>query len=390
MTGFFTAPRISLGPGAIEQLGGLDAHRVFLLVDPALERLARVKHLSEEVEKTGATIERSGDVEIEPTVTSVARLGDKLRAFHPDWIVAVGGGSTIDTAKGAWVRSRHPEWDLAHVTPLVEFDLRPETRFVAVPSTSGSGSEASWQAHVWTAEGDLIELASRELIPDWALLDPELPLSLSRSATADGVADLLGHAIEAWTSEWANPFSDAFARAATDLVVNRIPSLSRRGDDMDLRADVHYAATMAGLAVSNASTGNAHALAHALHYTTGLPHGRLVGIVLPYVIDFNGPVARERLLEIASVVGTAPGSYRGGLGNRVRDLLGSLGIPATLEAAGVGWGRVEADLPKIIHRAMESSSARANPRVASAHEWVELIHLVTTGMPSGPAPVARS
>lgn len=382
--GFFTVPRITWGPGALEQLSALEAHRVAVVVDPRVEKLVRFARVVEELGKTGASVYVTPEVVVEPTVASVESVAEAFRARNPDSVVAVGGGSTMDTARAAWVRWVRPELDLRRVSPLVELGLRARARMVAVPTTSGSGAEASWQVHLWDADGSLVELASRELQPDWAVLDPVFSESLDRPTTADGAADTLAHAVEAIESEWAHPFSDAVAFEALSIAAHALPRLARHPDEEGVRASTQYASTLAGLAMSNASTGNVHALAHALHASTGLRHGRLVGILLPYLVDFNFPSARDALLRVSAVLGPAGPPQRGTVAGRLRELLAPFAIPESLVAAGVDGEAVLRDGDTIVERAMRSTSALANPRIASRTEWQDLLRRVTLGPMNAP------
>jgi alcohol dehydrogenase class IV len=381
--GFFTAPHFTWGPGAIEQLSALGAQRAFVLGDPNLVRRARFQRILEELAKGGGAVDVASDVLIEPTLDSVEPVAEKVRRFHPDWIVAVGGGSTIDTAKGAWARYAQPDLPLDSISPLTGLQLRAKARFVAIPSTSGSGSDATWQAHFWDPRGNLIEVASRELVPDWSLLDPELPTSMPPDVAANSGADFLTHALESLISEWANPFSDGLARSALTTAID-LPKIGRSSDGPELRTRIHIAATLAGLAVSNAQTGNAHALAYALRPVVPLPHGRLVGIVLPYVAEFSFPSARDDFATMAPILGADSVQSRSGVFLRLRDLLKSLGIPGSLAGAGIPPEGVESRTEEIVARAMATSAARASPRVASAHEWRELIRVVAQGIESRP------
>ncbi|HTT26471.1 MAG TPA: iron-containing alcohol dehydrogenase, partial [Thermoplasmata archaeon] len=187
MTTYFVAPRIVAGPGAIEQLSALAAKRAVIVVDPALAAADRHRRLVEELAKTETVTEIVPGPPSEPTIDSVEALAGRVRSARPEWIVALGGGRTIDAAKAAWVRYAHPDVPLGSVTPLVDLQLRSAARFVAVPTTTGSGCDAAWTALVRTAGGDPVEVASRELVPDWSLLDPSLPESLPLSVLVGSV-----------------------------------------------------------------------------------------------------------------------------------------------------------------------------------------------------------
>jgi alcohol dehydrogenase class IV len=377
--GFFTPPRIVWGPGAIEELSALGARRAFLVVDPRLGRLERHRRIAEELAKTDTTIEVFRDFTVPPTVRSITHAAEELRRFGPDWIVALGGGSTIDTAKALWVLYEQPDLALAAMNPLVELSLRRKARLVAIPTTSGSGSEASWVAHLWDEEGAPIELASRDLVPDWAILDPGFPVSLPLAETLDSAWEILAQALEALASAWNNPFSDAHAREAIQTVFYALPKVVRQLDDMESRAPLHYAATSAGLAASNAQLGIGHALARALVGPTGLSYGRLMGILIPAVTEFNFPGARERYASLTDPPGTNPTNNRATLADRLRLLADQLRFPKSLAGAGISEEQIRAALPGIVERTLRGPSTVANPRVPTAAEVEALLWAVFHG-----------
>jgi alcohol dehydrogenase class IV len=374
MQGVFSAPRVVLGPGALETLSGLGARRPIVVVDPAVERAGRHRRLVEELEKVdGAVATVLSDVSAEPTLSDVDRAVPTVRTAAPDLFVALGGGSTIDTAKALWVRFVRPELPWNEVGPLVELGLRARAGFVAVPTTSGSGSEASWTAELRDADGAPVDLASRELVPDLALLDPGLAEGVPASARADAAADLLGHALEALASEWANPLSDAVGRDALSTALTVLPKLAKHPEDEDARAALHHAATLAGLAASNAQLGVAHALARALGPSTGLSHGRLVGILLPYATEFNYPSARDRYARLTGALGPNLTPNRSALAERLRAVVRPLGIPSTLADAGVDRPRADGSRSRVIQWAARTPAALANPRVPSEEELGRLL-----------------
>jgi alcohol dehydrogenase class IV len=373
MMGFFTSPRVCIGPGSIEQLSALGARRVLLLVDPSVASLGAHRRVQEELQKEGAQVELSRSVQIGPTLDALADVARAATDFGPDWIVAVGGGSTIDTAKGAWLRYARPELEIAALTPLTELRLRERARMVAVPTTSGSGSEATWMAHFWDAKRRPVEVASRELVPDWALLDPTLPATMSKTVTVDSAMDALAHALEALASSWATPFSDGLAREAVATLTRRIPDALDHPDDLEVRGPIHSAATMAGLALSNAQSGLVHAIAHAIGPRTGLSHGRLVAILLPWVLEFNFPAAREAYMSLGGILGAATIQQAAPFAEWFRRLNARVGVPPTLGAAGVDVGAVRADLAEWIPHVQSATSFGANPRIPSRDELVALL-----------------
>ncbi|MCI4372360.1 MAG: iron-containing alcohol dehydrogenase [Thermoplasmata archaeon] len=376
MSGFFLSPRIAWGTGALEQVSGLGARRTFLLVDPTVARADGHHRLVEELAKsdTATTVEVAADAPNE--VAAVDALVDRLRPSPPDVLLAVGGGRTIDAAKAIRLRLLHPEVSLHAMPPLLDPSIGPPVSLVAVPTTSGSGAEVSWASDLTTGEGAPIEIADRSLVPDWAIVDPGFAASLPVDRVLDGAAETLALASEAFLSAWANPFSDALALDAATTVVQRLPHAIRWSDDPEARAALHYAATSAGLAASNAQRGLAHALAKSLEGPTGLSYGRLLGIALPNVLEFDHPSARDRLEILGRRVAGPEERGATPIAQRVRRMFDQLRFPATVRAAGGSVDRWAERRAEVIAHAVRSPAALANPRVPSAADVGQLLDAV--------------
>ncbi|MGB7125038.1 MAG: iron-containing alcohol dehydrogenase [Thermoplasmata archaeon] len=380
MTGFFTAPRIAWGPGAIEQLSGLSARRAVVVVDPKVHRTNGEQRVIEELGKSDTHVELVADLDEPNRVDNVLRLQERIRADGPDWVVALGGGRTIDAAKAARLGAELPNLPIDQVTPMHDVPDPPRARLVALPTTSGSGAEASWVADLLATDGTPIEVAHRALVPEWALVDAALATGLSADQVTDGAFETAGLAIEAYVSAWSNPFSDALALDAVTTVVRRLPHALRWSDDPDARSALHYAATAAGLAASNAQRGVAHALSRALGEATGLPYGRLMGIVLPFAVEFDHPSARDRLEALGAALATSEENGPMPLPVRLRRLAETAHRPTTLRAAGVAAGPVESGREAIVDRTLRSPAVLANPRVPTAEEVRGLVDAVL-GLP---------
>jgi len=379
MNGIFTSPQIAWGPGAIEQLSDLGARRALVVVDPKLAAAVRVQHVVEELEKGGAATHTLTNAPGEPSLDSVEGLVPAASEFRPDWIVAIGGGSTIDAAKALWVRYVQPTVPLASVSPLTELHLRATARFAALPTTCGSGSEATWVAHLHGGDATFIEVASRELAPDWALLDPTFLGSLPVEVRAASGADAVAHALEAVASNWASPFTDALAHRALAVALPALARVRRHPEDEDLAAGLQIAACQAGLAVANAQVGVAHALAHALGAEFHRPHGLLVAALLPYVTEFNYPSSRDAYALLAPTFGSGAGNLRTALSEKLRAVWEPAGLPRTLVDAGVPADGLRAARDRIAQRASVSPGAVANPRVPTPEELGKLLDAAATG-----------
>jgi alcohol dehydrogenase class IV len=373
MTGYFVAPRVAWGPGAIEELSGLGFRRAFVLVDPAVARKDGHRRVLEELAKGDALVDAVplGDHPIR--TDSVEALAARITTGSPDVVVAVGGGATIDAAKAARLLYENPGLSLESLPPVLETASPPRSRLLAIPTTSGSGSDASWSADLFAPDGSPVEIAHRSLVPDWAIVDAQFALSLSPAQLLDGALETATQAVEAYLSAWSNPFSDALALDALATVVRRLPHALRWSDDPDARSALHYAATAAGLAASNAQRGVAHALARALVPTTGLSYGRLVGILLPFAAEFAHTSARDRLEALAAAAAGADEGGRLPVAVRLRRLYELLRFPLDLEGAGIPASVIAGDRDVIVARALRSPAVLANPRVPSARELGSLL-----------------
>ena len=380
MTGFFTSPRIAWGPGAIEQLSGLGARRALLVVDPEVARRSGERRVAEELAKSDTHVETVTDLDDPDHLDRVTQLRDRIASYGPDWLVVVGGGRTIDGAKAARLSSESPVLAVEEITPVVERADVPKVRLAVLPTTSGSGAEASWTADLVAPDGAPIEIAHRSLVPDWALVDESLAHGLSVDQVADGGFETAAQAIEAYLSAWSNPFSDALAVDAATTVARRLAHAVRWSDDPDAKAALHFAATAAGLAASNAQRGVGHALARALTEPTGLAYGRLLAILLPLVIEFDHPSARDRLESLSAAVGPPDETGRIALPLRLRRLQEVARVPATLRAAGASVDRVESMRATIVARTLRSPAVLANPRVPTAAD-IEGLIAAALGLP---------
>lgn len=379
MTGFFTSPRVAWGPGAVEQLSGLGARRAFLVVDPSVASHQGHRRVAEELAKSDTVVEVFGAGPDVDRLDAVGALAKRLTDFGPDWLVAIGGGRTLDGAKAARLAFERPDLSLSTLTPMFELPEPPRCRLVAVPTTSGSGSEASWTVDLRSIEEEPVEIAHRALVPDWAIVDASFSETLSNDLRRDGAMEALAQATESYLSAWANPFSDALALSVVRTVFERLPHAIKWSDDPEAKEVLHYAASLAGLAASNAQRGIAHALARALVGPTGLSYARLLGIVLPYSLEFDHPSARDRLEALGALVRRPDETSPLPIAVRVRKFYESVRFPNDLKAAGVPPEKFEESRAKIIARALRIPSVLANPRVPSASDLDAMLTSVAVG-----------
>lgn len=379
---YFISPKVVFGEDALDYLSEVKGKRALVVTDKVVRELA-AERVAEKLREAGLDIEFYDEVEAEPSTSSVARGLEVARRLQPDLIVAVGGGSCIDTAKAIWALYENPELSIEDIAPLAELKLREKARLIAVPTTSGTGSEATWAAVITDpAEHRKMELAHHELVPDIAVVDPSLAKTMPPKLTAATGMDVLAHAIEAYVSQWANDFTDGLALKAIELVFRYLPRAYRSPDDMEAREKMHNAATIAGLAFSNSMIGVAHALAHSIGGLFKIPHGEAVGMCLPYTIEYDLPEAEDRLEQIAHHLRLSYTSRREAglkLADEARRLLSEMGLPATLAERGVAESELEENMDKLVKLAMSSGGTTINPRIPSEEDYRKLFRYIYEG-----------
>ncbi len=380
---FFTGPSLAYGPGAIEFLASLQSKKSMIVADRALVKGGLVAPVVEQLTKAGAEVEVFGEVDPEPLMSRVQEGAEVARRFAPDLIIGFGGGSAMDVAKAVYALYERPELTVYELTPIVDMVLGVKSRLVQIPTTSGTGSETTWATILTEGEGGRkLELAHRELVAKWAILDPLLTRSMPARLTADTGADALCHAVESMSSDWSNPFSDALAKEAVLLIFRYLPRAMKVADDPDARENMHYAATMAGLSFGNSQVTIGHALGHAFGSVFHVPHGRAVGLFLPYAIEYNFASAKPKFGNLSQVLGADSVRSPQDLSARVRSLWDEIGMVRTVpEIGGITRERFESSLPDLVRRTDESTCVTTNPRSPSKKEIEEIFRAAWDGRP---------
>ena len=374
---FFRAPTIVFGEEALSYLSSLPIRKALIVTD----RHLLTTELPEKVRQalpSGAASLVLGDVGEEPDLDEMTPRLEEVRRFEPDWILGLGGGSSIDTAKILFVLYERPDLTVYDATPLQALGLRRKSRLLAIPTTSGTGSECTWAAVLSEKqEKRKHELASPEIIPDYAILDPDMVVGLPLEQTRNTAVDAITHAIEGYVSTWRNPYSDAMSEKALEMILGNLLTVVKNPGDKAARNAVHIGASMAGLSFSNSQIGLAHALGHALGARYKTPHGKAVGIFLPLVIDFNTSVCAERFDRLNSLV---PAPIRAAsLSQSIMKLFRAMGQDATVAATGVKRQEYFDGIEELVSTAAESTGMVTNPRDSGSSELRELLTRAYSG-----------
>jgi alcohol dehydrogenase len=355
--------RVVFEPGGLARLGELvlelNGRRVLLVTDPGLEAVGHPQRASQSLHDAGLDVCVFDGVEENPTTRHVARGVEAARDFKADFLVAVGGGSAMDVAKGT---------NFIYTNGGTMADYRglgkatkPMLSSIGVPTTAGTGSEAQSYALI-ADESSHIKMAcgDRKAAFRVALLDPELTLTQPPRVTAVTGIDSIAHAVESYVSTRANPVSRLFASQAWRLLSANFATVLTQPHDLDARAAMQLGAHLAGSAIEASMLGCAHSCANPLTAHYGITHGIAVGVMLPHVIRFNAPAVGDAYAELAG------GAEE--LASAVERHLTAAAVPTRLGEHGISPGI----LPILAHEAAEQWTARFNPRAVTEADLLDL------------------
>ncbi|WP_318502799.1 bifunctional acetaldehyde-CoA/alcohol dehydrogenase [Bacillus sp. T3] len=375
--------------------------RALIVTDPGMVKLGYVERIQYYLRQRPdfVHVDVFSDVEPDPSLDTVVKGVEKMINFQPDVIIALGGGSAMDAAKGMRLFYEYPDTDFFGLKQKF-LDIRKrivkfphsgiKTKFVAIPTTSGTGSEVTAFSVITDKKvGMKYPLADYELTPDVAIIDPQFVMTVPKHITADTGMDVLTHAIEAYVSVFASDYTDGLAMKAIQLVFEYLPKAYHNGSDELAREKMHNASTIAGMAFTNAFLGINHSLAHKLGAEFHIPHGRANTIVLPHVIRYNATkptkfvsfpkyerfIADERYAEIARMLGLPARTTEEGVESLIQAIINlatELGMPLTLEAAGVDKAEFDKKVDWLAERAFEDQCTTANPRYPLISEMADI------------------
>jgi len=378
MSEFLLKPRIRFGQDALAALAEVPAHSVLLVTDQAMVKFGLAERVINILRQRGIAFQIWDDVVADPDIATVVRGMKLMDSHYPDLVIALGGGSVIDAAK-------------AVIFALAQ--TRPETRrerpcFVAIPTTSGTGSEVT-SFSVVKAHAEKLVLVDPSLLPDIAILDPTLVASVPPAITADTGMDVLCHALEAYVSLAASDFSDALAEKVVQQVFRYLPTCWRNGQDLQAREKMHNASCMAGMAFTNASLGITHSLAHALGGVFRVPHGRANALLMAGVVawnaDFSGQcdtAAARKYARLAHLLDLPAHSTREGVASllvAIATLKDEMNMPAGIRDTGVDAVEFDRRLAEMVAQALRDGCTPTNPRAPDAQALTELYRQAWNG-----------
>lgn len=367
---------IICGADSIEKLPELlvkqGLKKVMVISDPLLEQLGMVAKITDSLSRAGLAFDSFVDVEANPSVETVELATAAFTASGADCLIALGGGSPMDVAKAVGVLAKFggaiTDYEGAHLVPGAIIPL------IAIPTTAGTGSEVTAFAVITDRSRNYkLTVFSYELIPAFAVLDPSLVMTAPEKIAAACGIDALVHAIEAYLSKAASPFSDAMAEKALELIGKNIRLFVADRSNPQAAAML-YGSMFAGIAFAWARLGNVHAMAHPLGGYFGVPHGVANAVLLPTVLKYNALADNGRYQKIYQAIKSGQGGDDFSpqtLVDEIRSLTAALGIPQTLSEVGVTADKI----PAMAADAMKSGNILVNPRSTTVSQIEELYRL---------------
>lgn len=403
MQWFKVPEKIYFEAGSIAYLEKMpDIERAFIVTDEGMVKLGYVDRILYHLRKRSKYVhsEIFSEVESDPSFDTIKKGVKSMQNFRPDVIIAIGGGSAMDAAKGMWLFYEHPDADVEGLK-LKFMDIRKRTykfpklgeraKMVAIPTTSGTGSEVTSFAVITDKDKNKkYPLADYELTPDVAIIDPDLVMSLPKSITADTGMDVLTHAIEAYVSNMASDYTDGLAEKAVEIVMQYLEIAYNDGTNRIAREKMHNASTIAGMAFTNAFLGINHSIAHKIGAEFHMPHGKINAILLPYVVKYNSSkptkfvsfpkyeyfIADQKYYQLAKKMGLKADTLEEGINSlidKIKEMNKNLGIPHSFKEAGIDEQEFLKKVDILADRAFEDQCTTANPRLPLVSEIKEIL-----------------
>ena len=381
---FFRSPKIVFGENALSQLDEIAGHRVFIVTDEVMVNKGYVRLVQDRLKTNGMESSCFAQVEPEPGTDVVDRCAQEMLEFGPDWVIGLGGGSSLDAAKAAWLRYERPDVDLEAVSPFEHFGLGKKARLITIPTTAGSGAEVTAAAMIIERQTvRKLEIASFEMMAAVTIVDPQLSAEMPAQLTADTGIDVLTHSIEGYSGSWSNDFSDGLCLQATWMVFQYLErAVSRGAEDMEAREKMANAATIAALGMTNSHIALAHALGHSVGAVSEIPHGRITGLFLPYTIEFTAFGGVGRYLELSRILGLCGEDEQSagyGLADSIRSLLRRIGQPTTLFEAGISRAQFDTQVEDWCERVEAEISLATSRRIPFRQEILQIFDYAFDG-----------
>jgi alcohol dehydrogenase class IV len=391
----FYSPNIIYGEGAIKFIEKIKGKKCFIVTDKVIEDLGYLKILTDILEKFGKNYEVFNDTVPDPHEEDIMKGKEQCNKYNPDLIIALGGGSVMDTAKCIWAMYEYPEYVLDNIDPFNDqlYDFANKAKMVAIPTTSGTGSEVTWAAVISRFQNNLWRKSSTShmsLVPTYAIVDPIFPEGMPQDLTVNTAFDAISHSLESYISAWRNEFSDAMGLKAIELVFKYLPITYKDDKNKEARDYLHQAATMAGLAFGNSQAHLAHAMGHSWGGVFHTQHGQSVGLFLRYITQYclNAPGEPNESVQLYSTLAKKLGwanwddadkKAANTVVKKLNELQEEVGFTSTLKDLGISEEDFENNLDKLVSLFYQDPSGTMAPRIPNKEDIKRLYQYAYSG-----------
>jgi alcohol dehydrogenase class IV len=384
----FACPLIVYGDNALDYLAQVKGKKAFIVTDKNIVKLGLVKLVTDQLDAVNIQWKIFDEIEPEPSLDTIKKGGNAVGKYQPDWVIGIGGGSCMDAAKAIICLLARPDLEPEAVSVLETFNFREKAKLMAIPTTSGTGAEATWAVVLTdTKDNRKLGLGTTEDMPDIAILDPVMVVGMPPQITGDTGMDVICHAIEGYTSTWGTSMTLGPGLIATRRAFEYLPKAYKNGNDLEARKEMMYAAALGGMSFGNSMAGLGHSTGHALGALFHIPHGRAVGLFLPYTMEYLMNGSDDTLVkyaEIARYCRVASGSDKecaNALVARVRTLAKEVGQPLSVRDCGIDKAKHDESIPGLIERALNEVMTMTVTRIPSEEDLDKIFHYAYEGKP---------
>lgn len=378
MSSFIVPRKIYHGLGSLENLKEVEGNKAVIVIGGgSIKSSGFLDKTINLLKETGITSTVFEGVESDPSVETVMKGAEFLKHEKPDLIIGLGGCSAIDAAKAMWVFYEYPEVTFEEIVrPFTIKPLRNKARFVAIPSTSGTGTEATGVSVITDrSKGTKYPLVSYEICPDIAIVDGNLCQSMPPNITANTGMDALSHDVEAFVAGLASPYTDALSIHSVRIIFDYLPRVFKDGNNLEARQAMHDASCLGGMAFSNAILGITHSMAHQIGGMFSVPHGCANAILMPNVIRFNSR-STDKYCLLAQALGKETAED---FAKEIENLRQSVDIKSNFKEYGVDPEVWEEKLDAITQNAMDDPCTGTNPRQPTLEEIKRIFECCFSG-----------
>jgi alcohol dehydrogenase class IV len=382
----FSCPFIAYGDNSLEYIAQIQGKKAFIVTDKNIVKLGLVKLVTDQLDAINIKWQIFDEVEPEPSLNTIKKGGVAVGKYQPDWVIGVGGGSCMDAAKAIIILLVRPDLEPDSIIASDTYNFRAKARLMAVPTTSGTGSEATWAIVLTdTNENRKLGLGTTECMPDVAILDPVMVAGMPPLITADTGMDVITHAIEGYVSTWGTSITEGPGLIAARKTLEYLPKAHKNGDDLEVRKEMQNAAILGGMSFGNSMAGLGHSTGHALGAIYHVPHGRAVGLFLPYTMEYliNGSEeTTAKYAEIARFCRIASGSDKEcakALAARIRALAKEIGQPLSVKDCGIDKAKYDESIAGLIDRALNEVMTMTVTRVPGEEDLGKIFRYAYEG-----------